>query len=51
MNYDYMTNDENYSKNSIEYAHDRVNYELSYTYKMDFTENRQERCHHFKVVI
>ena len=42
MNYDYITNDENYSKNSIEYAHDRVNYELSYTYKMDFTEKQIE---------
>lgn len=42
MNYNYITNDENYSKNSIEYAHDRVNYELSYSYIMDFTEKQIE---------
>lgn len=38
----YMTNDENYSKDAIEYAHERVNYEMGYGYNMNFTEEQEK---------
>ena len=42
MKYKYMCNDESYSKNAIEYAHDRVSYELEYINGMNFTERQIE---------
>lgn len=43
MNYTYIVNDENYSKNAIEYAHNRLNYEMSYLCNMNFTEKQMEQ--------
>ena len=37
-----MTNDENYSEESIKYAHKRVDYEMGYIDTMDFTEKQIE---------